>query len=74
MKTIVLKITGMKCGGCVTTAKEVLSKVKGVSSVEIDLTEGKAVVKADETVTPSLLVDAVNKNTNYRASNQPDEP
>lgn len=70
MKTITLKITGMKCDGCVKTAKEALSKVKGVSSVEIDLKTGKAIIKTDDSVISSTLADTINKNTGYKATDK----
>ncbi len=31
------KVTGMTCGGCVASVKEKLSKVKGVTDVDVDL-------------------------------------
>jgi copper chaperone len=39
-----LTISGMTCSGCANTVKRVLSRVPGVTSVEVDLDNGAAVV------------------------------
>ncbi len=39
-----LTITGMSCGGCVGAVKRLLSKVPGVSGVDVDLGAGRALV------------------------------
>jgi copper chaperone CopZ len=54
---VVLAITGMKCGGCVGAVKRVLTRVPGVSGVEIDLDAGRAMVAG--TAHPRDLVAAV---------------
>ena len=41
---VALTITGMSCGGCVGAVQRILSKVPGVSGVEIDLSSGRALV------------------------------
>jgi copper chaperone CopZ len=57
MKEIVLKITGMTCGGCARTAERVLSGTSGVEVARVDLGRGIAIVKGS--VAPSSLIDAV---------------
>ncbi len=61
---LVLEITGMTCGGCVSAVKRVLGRVQGVSGAEIDLDAGRAVVEGK--AQPSDLVQAV-KNIGYGA-------
>src|SRR5260370_41218976 len=39
-----LAISGMTCSGCVNTVKRVLSRVPGVTNVDVDLDKGAAVV------------------------------
>jgi copper chaperone CopZ len=39
-----LSISGMTCGGCADTVKRVLSRVPGVTAVEVDLDKGAASV------------------------------
>lgn len=41
---VALAITGMSCGGCVNAVKRLLSKVPGVSGVDVDLGSGRALV------------------------------
>jgi copper chaperone CopZ len=41
---VALTITGMSCGGCVNAVKRLLSKVPGVSGVDVDLGSGRALV------------------------------
>ena len=42
--SVKLVISGMTCSGCVNTVKRVLSRVKGVTGVDVDLDKGAAVV------------------------------
>ncbi len=43
-RTVQLKIEGMSCNNCVRHVTEALKKVRGVESVEVFLSEGRAVV------------------------------
>ena len=52
-----LNVTGMTCGHCKTAVAEALSAVEGVTSVEVDLDNGKAKVEGD--VTNAVLIAAV---------------
>jgi copper chaperone CopZ len=55
-----LKITGMSCGGCVSSVESALKAVVGVNEVLVDLQSGMAEVDmGDSTVTPDQLVMAV---------------
>ena len=60
MKTVVLKVDGMTCGGCVKSVTRVLEGQKGVSKVEVSLEKANATVEFDETVIDAdELADAV---------------
>lgn len=60
MNEIVLSVTGMTCGGCVSSVQKVLAGVPGVQSVEVTLTPGQARVVIDPArVERSVLVQAV---------------
>ena len=37
MKSIQLNITGMKCGGCVSTVEKILSNSDGIENVSVNL-------------------------------------
>jgi copper chaperone CopZ len=42
-----LKISGMKCGGCVSSVREALEAVAGVESADVSLEQAQAVVRGD---------------------------
>lgn len=61
MNEIVLNITGMSCGGCVSSVQSVLAAVPGVSRVEVDLAAGTARIQFDPArTTIDALAQAVN--------------
>ena len=47
MNTIHLEIQGMSCGGCVKNVTAALTRVPGVSAVDVDLPAGRASVTGD---------------------------
>ncbi|HZS82811.1 MAG TPA: heavy metal-associated domain-containing protein [Stellaceae bacterium] len=53
----VLAVTGMTCSGCAATLQRVLSRVPGVSRVDVDLAGGRAMVGG--TAAPAALIAAV---------------
>jgi Cu+-exporting ATPase len=55
--TVELSITGMGCGGCVSTVSEAISRVPGVTGVRVDLSHGRATVEG--TANADDLVRAV---------------
>lgn len=55
----VLKIEGMKCGGCVSSVEKALKANPDVSAVEIDLTAGSARIEHAASVAAAALVAAV---------------
>lgn len=66
MSKTTLKIEGMMCEGCVKTVKTALESIQGVTSVEINLKKGTAVVIHDG-VSDTDLISAVVDN-GFRAS------
>ncbi len=61
-----LKIEGMMCEGCVRTVRESLEGTAGVSSVDVNLKKGTAVVEHDGTTDESLIRAVV--DAGFRAS------
>lgn len=55
-----LKIEGMMCEGCVKSVKEALDKIPGITSVDVNLKKGTAVVQgdADDETLIKAVVDA----------------
>jgi copper chaperone len=44
METIVLKVAGMSCGGCVKSVTGVLEALPGVAKAEVSLEKAEAVI------------------------------
>ena len=60
MQTEIVKVTGMTCGGCISTVTQALKAVSGVSDVDVSLSAGEATVEFDERQTsPEKLKSAV---------------
>ena len=47
MNTIHLEVQGMSCGGCVKNVTAALTRVPGVSTVDVDLQSGHVTVNGD---------------------------
>lgn len=67
MKNIVLKISGMKCEGCVNTVKNILTSFNGLIEVDISLEKGKAYIKCNDNIEARNLENEINTKTNYKA-------
>ena len=62
MQTEILKITGMTCGGCVTSVTRALRGIPGVGDVTVVLATGDATVQYDERETsPDQLKSTVER-------------
>ena len=65
MQTELLKVTGMTCGGCISSVTHALQAIKGVDDVKVSLSAGEATVQYDERLTsPDQLKSAV-KDAGY---------
>ena len=47
MGTSTFTVSGMTCGHCVTSVKEEISELTGVTDVQVDLTSGRLTVVGD---------------------------
>jgi copper chaperone len=47
METTVIKVGGMKCGGCVKSVTNVLQDLQGVVRADVSLEQGQASVEYD---------------------------
>ena len=63
----ILKVKGMMCGHCVKHVTDALSAVEGVTSVEVNLKKGRAVVALGAEVPNEVLIAAV-KEAGYDAT------
>ena len=67
-KTVTLSVPGMTCAACPITVKKALSRVEGVSKIEVRLEKKEAVVTFDDAKTKvEALLDATN-NAGYPSS------
>lgn len=59
---IELKVTGMTCGGCVSSVKKAISRVATAAAVEVDLATGRVCVESPAfAAAPTLDRDAIEK-------------
>lgn len=61
-------ITGMTCSGCASTVEKVLTSVKGVTEVKVDLSRAKATISMDHHVPFLQLQQALTAYPSYRIS------
>ena len=61
------RIGGMSCGGCVSTVKQKLSTVPGVTSVTVDLGEKEAEITSSQEIKTDTLRAALS-NSHYTIS------
>lgn len=47
METTIIRVGGMKCGGCVKSVTSVLQELNGVARAEVSLEQGQARVEYD---------------------------
>ncbi|MFG6192165.1 heavy-metal-associated domain-containing protein [Nonomuraea sp. JJY05] len=59
MATATYTVKGMTCGHCVSSVKEEVGEVSGVTSVEVDLASGLLTVESESPVDAAQIVAAV---------------
>tara|TARA_R110002167_G_scaffold145395_6_gene336363 strand:+ start:402 stop:656 length:255 start_codon:yes stop_codon:yes gene_type:complete len=69
MKTELLKIAGMTCGGCTSKVTRTLEAVVGVSDVAVSLSAGEAKVRYDEKLTSLEQLGAAVTGAGYAVGN-----
>lgn len=67
MATTTVNVSGMTCNHCVAAVTEEVSKIGGVTSVDVDLDSGKVEVTSDRDFDPAEIVTAV-EEAGYRVS------
>ena len=67
-KTVTLSVPGMTCAACPITVKKALSKVEGVSGVQVTYEQREAVVTFDDTKTSVQALAEASGNAGYPAS------
>ncbi|MBE1593441.1 heavy-metal-associated domain-containing protein [Nonomuraea angiospora] len=69
MATATYTVKGMTCGHCVSSVKEEVGEVSGVTSVEVDLASGLLTVESDSPVDAAEIVAAV-EEAGYEVAGQ----
>lgn len=64
-QTIKLSVPGMTCAACPITVKKALSKVDGVSEVEVAFESREAVVTFDDAKTSAEALTKATENAGY---------
>ncbi|WP_433226142.1 heavy-metal-associated domain-containing protein [Microtetraspora malaysiensis] len=59
MTTTTYTVTGMTCGHCVSSVKEEVGEVAGVTGVEVDLATGLVTVDSEGSVDAAAIAAAV---------------
>ena len=65
MRTELLKVTGMTCGGCTSNVTQTLKAIGGVADVKVSLSAGEATVQYDERLTSSDQLKLAVKGAGY---------
>ena len=69
MKTI-FKISGMTCNGCRSTVENKLSSLDGIDNVQVDLTNGEAIIYSKNPISFSLISNSL--PSKYKVINKGD--
>ncbi len=67
-KTVTLAVPGMNCSACPITVKKALTKVAGVSKVDVDLDKRQATVTFDDAKTTVAALTKATTDAGYRSS------
>ena len=65
MQTVTLSVPGMTCSTCPITIKIALSKVEGVSQVDVSYPDREAMVTFDDTRTSMKALTEATSNAGY---------
>ncbi|MEV0143865.1 MULTISPECIES: heavy metal-associated domain-containing protein [unclassified Nonomuraea] len=68
MSTATYTVKGMTCGHCVSSVKEEVGEVPGVTDVEVDLATGLLTVDSDAPIDAAQIVAAV-EGAGYEVAN-----
>lgn len=65
MQTELLRVSGMTCGGCISTVTHALRAISGVGEVNASLAAGEVTVQYDEKLTSPEKLKAAVKSAGY---------
>jgi len=67
-QTVTLSVPGMTCAACPITVKNAISKVEGVSKIDVSFEKREAVVTFDNTKTSVQKLNLATTNAGYPSS------
>ncbi len=70
-QTVTLFVPGMTCAACPITVKKALSKVEGVSRIDVEPKKREVVVTFDDTKTSVEKLSKATKDAGYPSSVKP---
>ncbi|WP_174188393.1 copper ion binding protein [Nocardia barduliensis] len=59
--TTTVTVTGMTCGHCVSSVREEVGKISGVTRVDVDLQTGRVDISSDGPIQLAAVADAVDE-------------
>jgi copper chaperone len=59
MSTVTVSVTGMTCGHCVSSVREEVGSITGVTAVDVDLANGTVTVDSVRQIAPEEIQNAV---------------
>jgi mercuric ion binding protein len=69
-QTVTLSVPGMTCAACPITVKKALTRVEGVTEVEVSYENREAIVSFDDGKTSVEALTSASENAGYPASLQ----
>lgn len=70
-QTVTLSVPGMTCAACPITVKKALSKVDGVSRIEVDIDKREAIVTFDDSKASVAALTDATRNAGYPSTVRP---
>lgn len=67
-QTVTLSVPGMTCAACPLTVKKALTRVEGVSKVEVSFEDRQVLVTFDDSKTSVQALTRASENAGYPAS------
>ena len=59
MSTITVSVAGMSCGHCASSVQDEVGQIPGVTSVDVDLAEGRVTIDSESHVETAAIRNAV---------------
>ena len=61
MSTTTVTVTGMTCGHCVSSVREEIGSIPGVTAVDVDLASGRVDIDSETPIEQAAIAQAVDE-------------